>query len=72
MGATREKMMRGRKMAFGNWMKIEKKVMKYVVSEASLKISGAEKVAIKDKDGAGFVAFNADYKGPRYHPPKNN
>lgn len=21
---------------------------------------------------ARFVAFNADYKGPRHHPPKNN
>lgn len=20
----------------------------------------------------GFVAFSADYKGPRHHPPKNN
>ncbi|KAL2559406.1 root meristem growth factor 2-like [Forsythia ovata] len=67
---ARENMMRGRKMAFGsNRMKMEKKNGE---SDANLKISGGEKVAIKDKDGAGFVAFNADYKGPRHHPPKNN
>ncbi|XVE74413.1 hypothetical protein DITRI_Ditri12bG0015100 [Diplodiscus trichospermus] len=23
-------------------------------------------------DESGFVAFNADYHGPRHHPPKNN
>ncbi|GAA0161706.1 hypothetical protein LIER_39281 [Lithospermum erythrorhizon] len=26
----------------------------------------------EEKDMAGYVAFSADYKGPRHHPPKNN
>ncbi|XP_047954025.1 protein GOLVEN 5-like [Salvia hispanica] len=26
----------------------------------------------KENYRASFVAFNADYKGPRRHPPKNN
>lgn len=25
-----------------------------------------------DEEAAGFVAFNADYREPRHHPPKNN
>lgn len=62
--------MTGRKMVFDR-IKMEK-ATKYGESEASMKISGAEKVATQDKDGPGFVAFNADYKGPRHHPPKNN
>ncbi|XP_022873040.1 root meristem growth factor 2-like [Olea europaea var. sylvestris] len=68
--AARENMMTGRKMVFDR-IKMEK-ATKYRESEANMKISGAEKVATQDKDGAGFVAFNADYKGPRHHPPKNN
>ncbi|MCD7467888.1 hypothetical protein HAX54_005577 [Datura stramonium] len=24
------------------------------------------------KDGAGYVAFTADYKSPRHHPPRHN
>ncbi|KAM6548278.1 hypothetical protein CsatB_019954 [Cannabis sativa] len=26
----------------------------------------------KINEAAGFVAFNADYRAPRHHPPKNN
>ncbi|KAL6573590.1 hypothetical protein OROHE_002049 [Orobanche hederae] len=26
----------------------------------------------RENHEAGFVAFNADYRGPRRHPPKNN
>ncbi|XAR65328.1 hypothetical protein NMG60_11009413 [Bertholletia excelsa] len=26
----------------------------------------------EEVDAQGFVAFNADYRGPRHHPPKNN
>lgn len=26
----------------------------------------------EEKNVSGFVAFNADYHGPRHHPPKNN
>ncbi|CAI9768050.1 unnamed protein product [Fraxinus pennsylvanica] len=69
--AARESMVRGRKMVYGR-MKMMKKATKYGASEANMKISGAEKVATEDQEGAGFVAFNADYKGPRHHPPKNN
>ncbi|GAA0154322.1 hypothetical protein LIER_12338 [Lithospermum erythrorhizon] len=26
----------------------------------------------EEKDVSGYVAFNADYRGPKRHPPKNN
>ena len=34
--------------------------------------SAAARISAKIDEAAGFVAFNADYRAPRHHPPKNN
>ncbi|PIN07108.1 hypothetical protein CDL12_20324 [Handroanthus impetiginosus] len=49
--------------------------MKIETNETGVRAKDARKSRIlssRENHEARFVAFNADYKGPRHHPPKNN
>ncbi|KAG8366499.1 hypothetical protein BUALT_Bualt17G0086400 [Buddleja alternifolia] len=67
---TTENKIRGRKMASNDdFLKIEK------TKQAKIRAKDPKKSRVlisRENYGARFVAFNADYKGPRHHPPKNN
>ncbi|XP_062157104.1 protein GOLVEN 7 [Alnus glutinosa] len=78
----RNKRIKGRKMAAaGNETKEQKKDEGAVNGRTSSNISSTEEGSNvgysrfpeeDDEAGLGFVAFNADYKAPRHHPPANN
>ncbi|KAL8035341.1 hypothetical protein ABFX02_12G091200 [Erythranthe guttata] len=65
-----EEIIEGRKMMNGrDFIKTEAK------KEIDVRAKNRKKSRIlvsRENYGARFVAFNADYKGPRHHPPKNN
>ncbi|PON76749.1 hypothetical protein TorRG33x02_241880 [Trema orientale] len=42
------------------------------VNSKESKETTAGHFSAKIDEAAGFVAFNADYRAPRHHPPKNN
>jgi Tfp pilus assembly major pilin PilA len=78
----RNKRIKGRKMAAAaNETKEQKKDEGAVNGRTSSNISSTEEGSNvgysrfpeeDDEAGLGFVAFNADYKAPRHHPPANN
>ncbi|KAL7132637.1 hypothetical protein ABFS83_12G088100 [Erythranthe nasuta] len=67
-----EEIIEGRKMMNGrDFIKTEAKKEIDVIIRAKDRKKSRTLVS-RENYGARFVAFNADYKGPRHHPPKNN
>ena len=46
--------------------------MTYRGQKVNSKPTSTSHFSAKIDEAAGFVAFNADYRAPRHHPPKNN
>lgn len=65
MGSVEKKIIRGGEMVQKNGYDLMKES-----SEGSSRKS--RMLMPTENYRARFVAFNADYKGPRHHPPKNN
>ncbi|GFP95303.1 hypothetical protein PHJA_001674600 [Phtheirospermum japonicum] len=56
----------GRKMISGH------NLMKMANTKKEMGIYPRKSRMLRENYEASFVAFNADYRGPRRHPPKNN
>ncbi|XP_011101961.1 root meristem growth factor 2-like [Sesamum indicum] len=68
---TSKNSIRGRTMAFDSHQSTKAETRKEIGMES--KMQKTYRILVSREDyRARFVAFNADYKGPRHHPPKNN